>query len=66
MDCWSALELSRKTVNKHWFVVFGFLIVYGLLAISGILACCLGVLVTMPIGVAALMYGYDRIFSEIR
>jgi uncharacterized membrane protein len=66
MDCWSALELSRKTVNKHWFVVFGFLIVYGLLAISGILACCLGVLVTMPIGVAALMYGYERIFSEIR
>ncbi len=66
MDCWSALELSRKTVNKHWFVVFGFLIVYGLLSMSGILACCLGMLVTMPIGVAALMYGYERVFSDSR
>jgi uncharacterized membrane protein len=65
MDCWSALELSRKTVSKHWFAVFGFFIVFGLLAISGILACFLGLLVTMPIGVAALMYGYERIFSEI-
>jgi hypothetical protein len=63
MDCWSALELSRKTVNKHWFVVFGFLIVYGLLAMSGVIACCLGIFVTMPIGIAALMYGYERVFS---
>jgi hypothetical protein len=66
MGFWDAMELSRQKVNQHWFVVFGFLIVYGLLAVSGIIACCIGILVTMPIGIAALMYGYETIFSEKR
>jgi uncharacterized membrane protein len=66
MDFWSALELSRKIVNKHWFVVFGFLIVYALVAVSGLIACCIGIFVTMPLGIATLMYGYESIFSEPR
>jgi uncharacterized membrane protein len=66
MGFWNAMELSRKMVNKHWFVVFGFLIVYGLLAVSGIIACGIGILVTMPIGIAALMYAYEGVFSETR
>jgi hypothetical protein len=61
---WEAMELSRKMVNKHWFLVFAFMLVYGLLAVSGILACCIGIFVTMPIGFAALMYAYETIFSE--
>jgi uncharacterized membrane protein len=61
---WEAMELSRKLVNKHWFVVFAFLIVYGLLALAGIVACFIGIFVTMPIGFAALMYAYETIFSE--
>jgi hypothetical protein len=64
MGFWDAMELSRKMVNKHWFVVLGFLIVCGLLAASGTIACCVGVFVTMPIGFAALMYAYESIFSE--
>src|SRR5665213_2121639 len=59
MSFWSAMELSRKMVNRHWFLVFGFLIVYVFLALSGIIACCIGILVTLPIGIAALMYGYE-------
>jgi hypothetical protein len=61
---WEAMELSRKMVNKHWFLVFAFLLVYGLLAMAGIIACCIGILVTMPIGIAALMYAYETIFSK--
>jgi uncharacterized membrane protein len=66
MGFWDAMELSRKVTNKHWFVVLGFLIVYGLLAGSGAIACCIGVFVTMPIGVAALMYAYESVFAETR
>jgi uncharacterized membrane protein len=66
MGFWEAMELSRKVTNKHWFVVLGFLIVYGLLAVSGLIACLIGILVTMPIGVAALMYGYESVFAETR
>lgn len=61
---WEAMALSRKMVNKHWFLVFAFLIVYGLLAMAGIIACCVGILVTMPVGIAALMFAYETIFSE--
>jgi uncharacterized membrane protein len=35
----------------------------GLVNVVGVLLCCVGVLVTMPIGFAALMYAYETIFS---
>ena len=63
MGFWQAMELSRKMVNKHWFLMFAFLLVYGLLSAAGILACCIGIFVTMPIGLGALMYAYETIFS---
>lgn len=63
MGFWEAMELSRKMVNKHWFLVFAFLLVYGLLSMSGIIACCIGIFVTLPIGIAALMYAFESIFS---
>jgi uncharacterized membrane protein len=66
MGFWSAMELSRKMVSKHWFVVFGFLIVYGLVVLAGLLGCCIGILVTLPIGLAALMCAYETIFSQGR
>lgn len=64
MNFWEAMELSRKMVNKHWIIIFAFLIVYGLLALAGMIACCVGIFVTMPIGFAALMYAYETIFSK--
>jgi len=64
MNFWAAMELSRKMVNKHWFMIFAFLIVYVLLIIAGLIACCIGIFVTMPIGFAALMYAYETIFSR--
>lgn len=64
MNFWEAMELSRKMVNKHWFLVFAFLLVFGLLSLSGIFACCVGIFVTLPIGYAALMVAYENIFSD--
>jgi hypothetical protein len=61
---WDAMELSRKVVAKHWFIVFAFLLVIGLLAACGIIACCVGVFVTMPIASIALMYAYEDIFGR--
>ncbi len=60
---WEALELSRKMVSKHWFLVFAFLLVCGLVAAAGIIGCFIGILVTMPISFAALMYAYETIFN---
>lgn len=61
---WDALELSRKMVSKHWFIVFAFLLVNGLLAASGVIACCVGLFVTMPIATVAIMYAYEDIFGR--
>jgi uncharacterized membrane protein len=63
MDFWPAMDLSRKMVTKHWFLVFAFLLVVGLLAAAGVIACCIGIFVTMPIFFASIMYAYETIFS---
>jgi uncharacterized membrane protein len=61
---WEAMEVSRRVVSKHWFITFAFLLVIGLLGACGAIACCIGVLVTIPIALAALMYAYEDIFSR--
>ena len=64
MDFWAAMELSRKTVAKHWWAVFGFLIVCALVMVAGLAACCVGVFVTAAIAEAALIYAYEDIFGS--
>lgn len=63
MDFWSAMELSRKTVARHWGQVFILLILSGLISIAGLLLCGVGMLATFPICIAALMFGYEEIFN---
>jgi hypothetical protein len=64
MGFWSAMELSRKVVTKHWFLVFAFVLVMGLVAAAGLIACCIGLLVTIPIFWVSLMYAYEDIFGR--
>jgi hypothetical protein len=64
MEAWPAMELSRKIVTKHWWIVFGLMLVVGLITVAGLVACCVGVFVTLSIGYAALMYAYEDIFGS--
>jgi uncharacterized membrane protein len=64
MNFWEAMEFSRKVVAKHWFLMFALQLVVGLVAVSGLIACCVGIVVTLPIGWAALMYAYEDIFGR--
>jgi hypothetical protein len=63
IEFWPAMELSRKVVSKHWWLMFGFLIVCGLVTLAGVIACCVGVFVSIAIVEAALMYAYEDIFG---
>ena len=63
LEFWPAMKTSFKQVNRHWWQVFGLVIVIGLVNLSGALACCVGLLFTIPIGFAALMYAYETLFS---
>jgi uncharacterized membrane protein len=64
MDFWPAMELSRKVVSKHWWLMFGLAIVMFLVVILGLLACFIGVLVAIAIAEASLMYAYEDIFGS--
>ncbi len=64
MEFWQAMKTSWKMVNKHWWLVFGLFVLVSLLNVVGVLLCCVGLLFTMPIGLGALMYAYETIFSS--
>ncbi len=61
---WLAMKTSFKMVHKHWWQIFGLTVVVGLVSISGVIGCCIGVVFTIPIGIAATMYAYETIFSR--
>ncbi len=63
VDFWSAMELSRKMVTKHWWKFLGFLIVLVLINLVGLLVCGFGFFISSPITTAALAYAYEDLFS---
>jgi Membrane domain of glycerophosphoryl diester phosphodiesterase/GYF domain 2 len=64
MGFWAAMKTSWKIVHKHWFHIFGLAVLIGLLDLAGGLACCVGLLVTFPLGVTTLMFAYEDIFRR--
>ena len=65
MRFWPALELSRRVVNKHWWMNFLLMFVCGLLSFAGVIACCVGVVVTGPTAFAAMTYQYEKLFGDL-
>lgn len=63
MDFGTAMKTSLKMVMKHWWYVFGLTVLAGLVSFLGVFGCCIGVLFTAPIGMAATMYAYETIFG---
>jgi hypothetical protein len=62
---WPAMNLSRRIVNKHWWMTFLLLFVNGLIMICGVFALCLGLLVSMPVGFAAIVAHYEKVFGDL-
>lgn len=62
LDFWAAMELSRKVVTHHWWLMFCLIIVVALINIAGILACCIGIFAAFPLGLGAVLYAYEDIF----
>ncbi len=63
LDFWSAMELSRKVVSRHWWKFFGFVIVLMLLKLAGIVMLIVGLFIGAPIAMASLMYAYEDLFG---
>ena len=64
LEFWPAMELSRKVVTRHWWVLFGLVLLNCLVVVLGLLACYVGVFVAQPVAFGALMYAYEDIFSR--
>lgn len=63
-DFWTAMEVSRRVVNRQWWTIFGLALVLFLLNIVGVLACLVGWIVTAPLTVAAIQYAYEDVFGR--
>lgn len=66
LEFWPAMELSRKVITKYWWSFFGLAILSMLLNFLGMLLCCVGMFVTAPVTMLALMYAYEDIFGAAR
>ena len=62
LDFGAAMKASWRKVNQHWWQVFGLVLLIDLVNLAGLCVCCVGLIVSIPIGLAALMYGYETIF----
>ena len=63
IDFATAMKASWKMVNKHWWLVFGLALLIDLLNLAGFCLCCVGLIFSVPIGIAALMLAYETIFN---
>ena len=66
LDFWTAMKTSWKQVSKHWWQLFGLLFLVGLINLGGFILCCIGMIFTFPLGIAATMYAYETLFSDRR
>lgn len=60
---WQAMEHSRTTVARCWWLVFALLILVALITMAGLLACCIGIFVSVPLGIATVLYAYEDLFG---
>lgn len=61
---WPAMCASRAMVVKHWWRVWWMLIVSAAMSTTGLLLCCVGVVLTAPLGIAVSMAAYETIFGS--
>ncbi len=61
VDFWEAMELSRRTVQRHWFHFFGLVLLLLLINLLGALLLFFGLLVTIPLSWCALTAAYASV-----
>jgi uncharacterized membrane protein len=61
MDFWPAMQASHEVVKNDYFGFTMFLIVMALINIVGALCCIVGLLITVPVSIAAITIAYQEI-----
>jgi hypothetical protein len=63
LDFWQAMELSRTTVNRIWFSVFGLILLLLLINLGGALLLGLGLVITVPLTTCTLTVAFADTFG---
>jgi len=63
LEFWTAMEVSRRVVHRQWWTAFALAVVLALVIAAGLLFFIVGVVVTFPVAIAALMYTYEDLFG---
>jgi len=63
LPVWEAMELSRTTVHRQWLPTFGLLLAAGVLLVASAVAFGVGLVLTLPLCTAALMFAYEDLFE---
>jgi uncharacterized membrane protein len=56
---WTALEVSRRVITKHWFSMFGLMICASILALLGLVGLVVGFFFTLPLALGSILYAYE-------
>ena len=64
LDFWSAMEVSRKVVCKHWWKFLWLVVLLLLLRLAGLMVFFIGIFIALPIVKAAKMYAYEDLFGK--
>ncbi|MDB6167717.1 MAG: hypothetical protein JWM88_581 [Verrucomicrobia bacterium] len=59
---WTAMQVGRRVVGRHWFAVFGVLFLGAIFALLGIVALFIGIIFTLPLMFGAICYAYESLF----
>jgi predicted Ser/Thr protein kinase len=63
LDFWSAMELSRKVLTRHWWKFFAFYLLVLLMFGMGLVFLIVGFFITAPIAMIAATFAYEDIFG---
>jgi uncharacterized membrane protein len=61
---WPAMKLSWRVAHQQFLPLLGLLLLCGLVYLAGFLALCVGLVVALPVCVAAIAYAYEDLFGD--
>jgi uncharacterized membrane protein len=64
LSTWEAMELSRKTVSKHWFKFFGLSLILGILILLSAIPLGIGLIWSVPTAYIVSGLLYHRLFDD--
>jgi len=66
LEFWAAMEVSRRVITAQWWRMLGLALFGMILALLGAVALVIGMFVTIPIYIGALIYAYEDLCNPPR